>query len=205
MRCLPLVILAVASCFFAGVSFAQEPHHDGPRPYLEASPTPPTSTEAPVVLSQADPRWAGLRLGRGTIQSQGCLVIGVAMIAMELGLVPDPIAMMRSFVTQGLFTPRGLLRTWSIERVFPGLRVLVRTALSVSGLDRIAEQLAEGRHVLLKIDRDLRRSGIQEHWVRALRFEAGVLIVADPNGGRVASLQSLYGSSSVREMLVLGE
>ena len=203
MRRLPLVILVLASCFFAGVSFAQEPHQDGPRPYEDVIETP-FAPGTPIVLSQADPRWAGLRLGRGTVQSQGCLFISVAMIAMELGLVPDPVVMLRSFVMNGLFAPGGLLRTWSIERVFPGLRVLARTALSASGLDRVAEELREGRHVLLKLDRDLRRSGTQEHWVRALRSEAGDLIVADPNGGRTASLQSLYGAASVREMLVLG-
>lgn len=203
MRRLPLVILALASCFFAGVSFAQEPHQDGSRPYEEVIEAPLVSG-TPVVLSQADPRWAGLRLGRGTVQSQGCLFISVAMIAMELGLVPDPLTMMRSFVTNGLFAPGGLLRTLSIERVFPGLRVLARTALSASGLDRVAEQLAAGHHVLLKLDRDPRPSVTREHWVRALRSEAGDLIIADPNGGRTGSLQSLYGSSAVRLMLVLG-
>lgn len=203
MRRLPLVILALASCFVAGVSFAQEPHQDGPRPYEEVS-TSPVPSGTPVVLSQADPRWAGLRLGSGTVRSQGCLFISVAMIAMELGLVSDPLTMMRSFVTNGLFAPGGLLRTWSIERVFPGLRVLARTALSATGLDRVAEHLNEGRHVLLKLDRDLRRSGIQEHWVRVLRSEAGDLIIADSNGGHVTSLQSRYGMGTIREMLVLG-
>jgi len=203
MRRLPLVILAVASCFVAGVSFAQEPHQDGPRPYEEVqSLSVPSGT--PVVLSQADPRWAGLRLGRGTVQSHGCLFISVAMIAMELGLVSDPLTMMRSFVMNGLFESGGRLRTWSIERVFPGLRVLVRTAISASGLDRIAEQLREGRHVLLKLDKNPRDSDIQEHWVRVLRSEAGDLIIADSNGGLITSLQGRYGLGTIREMLVLG-
>jgi len=113
--------------------------------------------------------------------------------------------MLASFVVNEIFNPRGLLRTFLIERVFPGLRVLARSALSATGLDRVGEHLRAGHHVLLKIDRDLGRAGIQEHWFRAMRTDGGDLVVADPNGGRVATLRSLYGSVSVvREMLVLG-
>ncbi len=200
-----LVLLAMVSFFCAGASFAQELPSDGPRPYVEESLLPSASPEGVVVLSQADPRWADLSLGSGTVRSQGCLFISVAMIAMELGLVTDPLSMMRSFVMNGLFSPSGLLRTVSIERVFPGLRVLMRRALSATGLDQVNKHLRAGHQVLLKIDRDLRRAGIQEHWVRVVRGDGGDLVVADPNGGRVATLRSLYGSSSVvREMLVLG-
>lgn len=198
-----LAFLAFLACLsFAGTSFAQEAL-PGARPYLDIVEETRAETEV-TVLSQADPRWGGFRIGSGTVREQGCLAIVIAMVALDRGLVSDPLSMLRSFVMNGLFTRSGLLYTYAVGRVLPGLEVFARTALTAAGFDRVEEELVQGRDVLLKLDRDLRRPGIQEHWVRVIRSVAGDLVVADPNGGRIGTLEELYGSTAVvREMLVM--
>lgn len=193
-----LIVLA-ATLLLAGASTAQEHGSAGPRPYLEEAMAPTSPA-----LSQGDSRWGWFRIGNSTIREQGCLVMVIAMVALDRGLITDPLWMFRQFVTNGLFTRSGLLVTSAIDRVLPGLRVLSRSALSASGLDRVRAELAQGRAVLIKLDRDLRRAGIQQHWVRATIY-AGELVIDDPNGGKRDTLLAIYGSESVvREMLVLG-
>lgn len=200
-----LASIAFLACLSAaGTSFAQEAQPGIARPYLEIVQEA-DHQEDNAVLSQADPRWAWFRIGSSTVQQQGCLAIVIAMVALDRGLAADPLSMLRSFVMNGLFNRNGLLYTSSIGRVLPGLEVLARSALAPAGIDRVEQELAQGRDVLIKLDRDLRRAGIQQHWVRVVRSVTGDLIVADPNGGRVGSLRELYGTTSVvREMLVLG-
>lgn len=192
----------------AGVSFAQEaPTPESSvmttsRPYLDLLTE---ESEETVVLSQGDPRWSWFRIGVGTVRDRGCLVMAIAMVALEHGIITDPLSMLRSFVMHNMFTQSGALYTSAIGRVLPGFAVVTRTALTAAHFDRVAGYLADGHDVLLKLDRDLRRPGIQQHWVRAIRSAAGDLVVADPNGGRIGTLTDIYGTTAVvREMLVLG-
>lgn len=186
----------IAACLCAGASRAQEP--DGPRPY-EASPA-----ASGIVLSQADPRWAGMRLGNGTMRGQGCLATVMATIGLIEGIATDPLQMVRSFFSNGLFSRAGLLYTSSIGRVLPGLAVLARGPFAPSGYDAARERLAAGQHVILKLDRDTRRRGIQQHWVLATEVSDRDFVVSDPNGGRTGLLRTLYGSSAIVEMMVVG-
>lgn len=189
-----------AFCLYAGASSAQDTITDGPRPYLAE-----VSNDSSTALSQGDPRWSAFRIGNGTVREQGCLVMGIAMVAVARGLVSDPLQLLRLFVSGGLFSRTGLLYTSSLERVLPGLRVLARNALAATGLDQVRRQLADGHDVLIKLDRSPRQRGIQQHWVRADISGTGELIIHDPNGGRTGTIQSIYGTNEVvREMLVLG-
>ena len=188
----------------AGACRAQEVSA-GPVPYEAALEAAAAPEEGQTVLSQGDSRWSWFRIGTGTVREQGCLVIAIAMVAIDRGFTADPLSLLRAFTMNGLFTRSGMLYTSSLSRIFPGLGVVMRGALSASSLSRVEEQLSRGHDVLVKLDRDLRRGGIQQHWVRVIRSVNGDLFVADPNGGRTGTLRDLYGTTSVvREMLVLG-
>lgn len=198
-----LVPLFVAlSLAFASSARAEE-LPTGPIPYATLVAQEQTSSSG--VLSQADPRWSGERLGGGTVRSQGCLFIAIAMVAIERGLASDPVQLLRRFLVKGLFTRSGRLQTNRIGEALPGLAVVERTATGLDAPVRIADRLDRRQAVFLKLDRDLRRAGTQQHWVRVLDADGVDVTVADPNGGKTGTLLAIYGSNAVmQEMLVLG-
>lgn len=158
------------------------------------------SEELPMV-SQGDPAWSWIRLGRSTIGKIGCLSMSLYDAFVQLGLLTagstDPGAFVRMLRAYGLFTPNGDLR-WDLDRLFPVWIERTR-AFGDSALNKAAAALSSGKKVLLQV-RTVRGTF---HWVGVSRIVNGDAEIRDPNGGRTEWLGSTYRIDSIRGMVTI--
>jgi hypothetical protein len=162
---------------------------------------------ARVVLSQTDPRWNKVRLGKKTtIGGQGCLFMDIAMDMMQKGQARDPRELAQRFKALGLIDPSGRIRTQSLEIISSSLKILVRQPLSQgNGLSAIQDWLSQGASVVFRLDHShgSHRNSTQ-HWLLGALDENGNFIAIDPAGGKVTLLQDFYLSHKPKELIAYG-
>jgi hypothetical protein len=211
MRIVLLAIAAFVLLFWGPNAHAEVRAPDLSRiSWLSPSPTintftvptisrPAFSNASRPVLSQGDPAWRSMRLGRTTVGRSGCLVMALRDALVEMGVTQSsPDAFVSTLSRNGLFTAQGSLY-WSVDKLFP-VTVRPMQALGRSGYIQATKHLAEGKGVLLEVT--TKRN--TRHWVMATKVVNGDDIeIRDPNGGRVGSLKSLYGVQSLRRIAVI--
>ncbi|MGE5540685.1 MAG: hypothetical protein ACM3TU_00140 [Bacillota bacterium] len=128
--------------------------------------------------------------------SDGCLITVYAMAA---GMTPDKMLVLLE--SHGLIDAAGRVKTREVGRVLPMQFVERATAFGRDPASVIAERLAIGMVVMLELKHSA-RGGRGKHFVLARKAENGDIIVADPAGGKEASLFDLYGSLGVKSAIV---
>lgn len=165
-----------------------------PAPSVQAAP----ALERPSVpvFSQTDPRWASLRFRGNRMATKGCLV---TVYAMAGGMPPDE--MLAMLVSHGLIDRNGLVKTREVGAVLPLQFVERMTMFGRDPASAVAERLALGMVVMLELNHSA-RGGRGRHFVLVTKAEDGDITVADPAGGREASLLDLYGKLGVKSAIV---
>jgi hypothetical protein len=135
----------------------------------------------PTVFSQRDPRWADVRLGHSytTLGGYGCLVCAVASALVDFGLDTDPARLNRWLARNGGFTGGNLFVFGAVEGLGMALERLVDCARRPAPVGELAEALEDGAAVVAKVDFHP-GGGVNEHWVRVLRFTADDALIVDP-------------------------
>lgn len=144
--------------------------------------------------SQRDPRWARKHLGTGqlTIGRVGCLLTCAAGVLAETGVGTDPDRLNRWLVANGGFVDQNLFIFASIEPFGVDLVDLIFCPTTPAPVAALAEHLARGRHVIVKVDFQPGAT-VQPHWVRLLNVTDGAIL--DPwqlPGDEATTLDTYY-------------
>lgn len=145
-------------------------------------------------LSQRDPRWASIKLGtsNSTIGSHGCLMTDATMlIRYLLGVDITPADLNAWLIANGGYSG-GNLFIWAILNKYDP-RISFGYRYSTAALDKIDEQLALGRPVIIHVDGIPATSPIDEHWVLVVGKENGQYIINDPIDGVQFPFNNRYG------------
>jgi len=157
-----------------------------------ASPSPPA-------VSQGDPRWKNLQLARGvTVGKAGCLFVSLFTSVIEMGYNFDVFSFLRTLTDSDLFDRFGRLR-WDIQRAIPGLSAERLVLSGAAALAAAKERIADGSRIVLQVV----TSRGTRHWIAVMKIVGDTFIVSDPDGGKVGTLSSLYGTNAVRGLAVL--
>ena len=157
-----------------------------------------------TAFSQRDARWRQCKLGTGrlSIGHAGCLVCAVASAVCDLtGNKKVGPGWLNDWLREGGGYYDDNLLVWrALEPL--GIRVehLVRCEDVAAPVDQLRGALDQGRAVIVKVDFSPVTPPLDEHWVRALRFEAEAedLYVMDPwqePGNEHVMLLKQYGQS----------
>jgi hypothetical protein len=158
-------------------------------------PTPPEEPADVVALSQRDPAWAGLKLGRSayTVGGAGCAMVSACMEAtlVRPDLRPDELNTWLS--ANGGYTSGGLLYWAKVAEYVDGMDFVTYHKWRTSPADMalVRAELAEGPAILQV---DFHPGGaLDTHFVLALREHAGDIEILDPWDGQRKWLLAAYG------------
>jgi hypothetical protein len=153
----------------------------------------------PTAVSQGDPRWKNLQLARGvTVGKAGCLLVSLFTSVLEMGYNFDLISFLRTLTDNDLFDRFGRLR-WDIQKAIPGLSAERLSLAGAAALAAAKERIADGSRIVLQVV----TSRGTRHWIAVMKIVGDTFIVSDPDGGKVGTLSSLYGTNAVRGLAVL--
>lgn len=132
-------------------------------------------------FSQRDPRWAGEPLGTSdyTIGQAGCLLCGVASVMADCGLRTTPPELNRRLVQLGGYMHGCRLVFTALWPLGVELAGWLPCPDTPAPMTSIRAALAKGLGVLVSVDADRRKNGLQPHWVRVLAARTDCLIM-DP-------------------------
>lgn len=164
---------------------------------------PPTPLPGPLPaprLSQRDPRWANVPLGRDTghgktIGNWGCLLVAYTSLANHFGLVNDTPAQMNSrMVSAGAFSaqyiqPAALRTTFPNGVTYHGYKLRSDATMRPT----IAAYLADGIPVAVRVDFHPATPQWEQHWVVLVGQTADDWLMMDPWHGDVTLVSARYG------------
>lgn len=140
-----------------------------PQPIVVQAAPPVASAlrSAVTAFSQRDARWQGQRLGTGsaTIGQVGCAVTALASLLRDWGADTDPARLNAWLTANGGFAQQNLLVWNRVAGLGARLVELVRCGLMAAPVERLAQELAAGRGVIVQVDIDPGGT-VQSHWVR---------------------------------------
>jgi hypothetical protein len=154
-----------------------------------------------IRFSQNDARWKNEKLGTGayTIGTAGCLVCGLATACQKFGYGETPATINQKFIAVGGFSGSEI-GLWSLANAVPGMVYVDRIKCYdpvPAPIELIDRYMSEDKVVVVLVDYDPVKTGVQNHWV-VLETKAGDdYIILDPvpiveNGGPV-SLMARFG------------
>lgn len=200
-----LFLLAMAAALpWSGAALAENLPTSSSVPAAVTPPALPSAAPAvedQPMISQGNPAWSWIPLGRSTIGKIGCLSMSLYDAFVQMGLLAagstDPGAFVRMLSAYGLFTSNGDLR-WDLDRLFPVWIERTR-AFGSAALNKAAAALSNGKKVLLQV----RTARGTFHWVGVSRIVNGDAEIRDPNGGRTEWLGDTYRIDSIRGMVTI--
>jgi Peptidase_C39 like family len=141
------------------------------------------------VFKQADPEWAGLRLGGSTytMRRSGCAVTASAMVAAYFGSTKDPGELARALNASRGLTSEGDLYWQSVPSAARGSIKYVGR-YSGASLSRINKELDSGYPVIVKVN----RKG-NTHFVVLTGRSGSTYYINDPAEGDRTTLNKRYG------------
>ena len=167
----------------------------------------------PVVYSQRDARWGGVRLGYeggpadSTVHNYGCYVTCFAMVATYHGHAVTPGELNELLVRRQLFLRSNLVGDHTLGLAVPALAYVASLEYRdrAADLGRLAELLGDAANsVILEVDFNHNPvDGV--HFVVAVGCDGERVVVADPWFGTVGDLATHYGPdpASVIQKLVV--
>lgn len=149
------------------------------------------------VLSQRDPKWAGVPLGYGpaTIGEAGCLLTSFAQVLRHFGRDVTPLDLNKQLMSQNRFVQGDLLADSAISGFVPGLSYVTRWDFSNRPADlSVLTNNFEDEYVI-EIDSDHNpRTGLQMHFVRFVSWDGHTLVIDDPWYGEECDFVKHYGT-----------
>ena len=152
-------------------------------------------------LKQRDPRWAALKLGFSdvTIGGYGCAITAVAMLLNYRSMFTTfftPAAVNSELVLAKAYRSKNLVDWLRLPEVFPKAHLhydgRIDTPKTPAPVDRIDALLRTGTPVIVKVDSDLVKPDVQEHFVLVHGKVEGNYVIADPYRS-AATLCPAYG------------
>ena len=162
----------------------------------------------PVVYSQRDARWGGVRLGYAggpadsTVHNYGCYVTCFAMVATYHGHAVTPRELNELLVRRQLFLRSNLVGDHTLGLAVPALAYVASLEYRdrAADLGRLAELLGDAANsVILEVDFNHNPvDGVQTHFVVGVGCDGERVTVADPWYGTVEDLATHYGPDPAR-------
>lgn len=147
-------------------------------------------------LSQKDPRWGSVKLGTSntTIGGYGCLITSASMMLRHFGFDTDPGRLNDLLKANGGYHDGNLFVWGALEKIFKGVTFGYR--YNGAYLDKIDEQLAQNKPVIINVDLNPTTSVLDEHWVLIVGKVNGSYIINDPWYGTQFKFEDKYGAPS---------
>ncbi len=149
------------------------------------------------IFSQRDPRWKDFALGtKSTIEAHGCLMTAVSMVCNHHGHATNPYSLNRWLTDNDGYLDGNLFLWASLERLYPDM---IFEPFVYSPTDtQIIEKLQAGILPILYVDFDDATPLIEMHWVLAIGYSGGDIIIADPWSGSIERLRDKYTKPIIR-------
>lgn len=154
-------------------------------------------------LKQRDPRWANLKLGFSnvTIGGYGCAITALAMLLNYRSAFVtfwNPPKVNSELVRAKAYRDTNLVDWQRIPEVFPDAHLIysgrIDTPKTPAPIDRIDALLRAGMPVIVKVDSDLGKPDVQEHFVLVHGKVGANYTIADPYKN-AATLCPAYGAT----------
>lgn len=148
--------------------------------------------------SQRDPRWAGDELGTSglTLGQAGCLVCAVASALTDFGVRMTPAELNRRLLQVRGYVNGGLLVWSSLRHVGAECIGYLNCAREPAPMGALLAALNTGHAIIVRVDAQPGKAGVQDHWVRVLQPSGADCLVMDPwrlPGQELGSLLRWYG------------
>jgi hypothetical protein len=152
-------------------------------------------------FSQADPKWASIKLGTSTIntiKNYGCLLSCVASVCTYYGKDTDPLRLNADLVRVKGYYNGSFLVYGAVTDIYPDITMDWDNFIDCSAvdapLDKIDNILASKRPVIVKVDYDYHTSKLDDHWITIIgKTEDGSYICCDSLDGTEIFFQARYG------------
>ena len=160
------------------------------------------------LISQRDPRWADILLGRSgrTIGSHGCAIACLSMLgSYSQHAEPDSLCTVnKMLLSVGGYYSQNLLRWGIAHMLFPRLRYVGRIDIGANRPARsdemfeITNRLDHGQPVIVYVDTSQAEPGLQQHFVIATGFDPdrNALTIHDPWHGDSGFIAPRYGRNT---------
>lgn len=153
------------------------------------------------LFSQADSRWANVKLGTSTVatlKTDGCLLTDVCMVLNYFGKETDPSKLNIDLKKVNGFYNGALLIYKAVSDIYPDIQIdwdnFIDCGAIPAPLDKIDAILASRRPVIVKVDYDYKTAKVDQHWVTIIgKAEDGAYIIADPIDGSEQFFHARYG------------
>lgn len=156
-------------------------------------------------LKQRDPRWAALKLGfsvSATVGDFGCAITAVAMLLNYRSAFVNfysPAVVNTALMAAKAYRALDLVDWARIPEVFPQAHLRydgrIDTPRTPAPVERIDALLRIGMPVIVKVDSDLGKPDVQEHFVLVHGKVSGNYVIADPYKS-ASMLCQTYGTTA---------